>query len=117
MAKTIFLFYTECRDPERDQELSDWYDDIHIPDVEAIPGFTSCIRYRLTDQQLGNEPQSQNIKATYLSIVEADVDVDTAVARLGEAVAEWTERGRMTDLFQIVSSRIITEENPSHRHA
>lgn len=114
MAKTIFLFFTNCRDPEREQELSDWYDNTHIADVEAIPGFTSCTRYRLTDQKFGDGPETQDIRATYLSIVAAELDVETAIARLGEAAAQWNERGRMTDLFEIVSSRIITEENPSH---
>lgn len=120
MAKTIFLFYTICKDPSRDKELSDWYDKIHIPDVEAIPGFTSCIRYKLTDSQMSpDRPQQQDIKATYLSIVEAEVDVDTAIANLQKASASWRERGRIGqgagDLFQVVSSKIITETNPSHR--
>ena len=113
MAKTIFLFYTVCRDAEREQELGDWYDAIHIPDVESIPGFSSCIRYRLTDEQLVNDPESQQIDASYLSIVEAELDQEEAKSRLAEAIKDWHERGRMTDLFQVVSSSIIVESNPS----
>lgn len=114
MAKTMFLFYTNCKIPEREQELSDWYDNIHIPDVEAIPGFTSCTRHRITDRQFGTESRSQEPVATYLSIVEANLGVDAAVARLSEATMDWIERGRLSDLFDVVESKIITEENPSH---
>ena len=113
MARTIFLFYTVCRDPRREQELGEWYDEIHIPDVESVPGFTSCSRYRLTDAQLFDGPGGEEIEASYLSIVDADLDVETARPRLEEAIADWRERGRMTDLFEIVSSRIVTEVNPS----
>ena len=114
MTKTTFLFYTNCRAAGREQELSEWYDNIHIPDVEAIPGFAACARYRLTNRRLGNVGPSQEIAASYLSIVETNLDADTAIARLSAAVADWASRGRMSDLFEVVASEIVTEENPSH---
>jgi hypothetical protein len=113
MARTTILFYTNCRDPARAQELSDWYDRIHIPDVVAVPGFRSCSRHRLMREPFGTPSADSGVAATYLSIVEADVDAETAKANLARAVADWHSRGRMSDLFQVVWSEILEQENPT----
>jgi hypothetical protein len=116
--KTVFLFYTKCVDAEREDELSTWYDDVHIPDVEAIPGFTTCTRYHLTDRSLaeqGTGSSGSAHEATYLSIVEAEVGLDDAISRLREASQDWRGRGRMIDLFQVLSAEIVTVANPSQR--
>ncbi|MBQ75007.1 MAG: hypothetical protein CMQ20_08285 [Gammaproteobacteria bacterium] len=114
MARTTFLFYTNCSDPDREQELSDWYDQVHIPDVVSIPSFTSCTRYRLTGRQFGPAEGSLEVKATYLSIVECDLGADEAAENLASAAEDWQERGRMSNLFRVVASEIIAEENRSH---
>lgn len=114
--KTIFLFYTVCKDKSREKELSDWYDDIHIPDVEAIPGVTSCVRYRITElsQAGGNKPKE--LPGDYVSIVESIDEPKVAIANLQEAIPKWRESGRIGvgagDLFEVVSSAIISRENP-----
>jgi hypothetical protein len=33
----------------QDEEFNRWYDEVHIADVLAIPGFESCKRYRIVD--------------------------------------------------------------------
>ena len=114
--KTIFLFYTVCKDKSREKDLSDWYDDIHIPDVEAIPGFTSCVRYRITELSQAGDTQPKELPGDYLSIVESTDEPEVAIANLQKAVPEWREAGRIGvgagDLFEVISSAIITRENP-----
>ena len=113
--KTVFLFYSTCVDPARESELSAWYDDVHIPDVEALPGFTSCARYHLTDPVLsqGSVVDSVERKATYLTIMEADVGLVEGFSRLRAATEDWKSRGRYTDAFHIESAQIVTIANPS----
>lgn len=114
--KTIFLFYTVCKDKNREQELSDWYDDIHIPDVVAIPGFTSCIRYKITDQSTAGETVAKELPGDYLSIVESSDEPKVAIANLQKAIPEWQAAGRIGvgagDLFEVVSSAVIERDNP-----
>src|SRR5690606_37502740 len=92
--RTIFLFYTVCKDKSREKDLSDWYNDIHIPDVEAIPGFTRCVRYRITGLSQTGEPARRDVPGDYLSIVESIDDPETAIANLQKAIPEWQAAGR-----------------------
>ena len=114
--KTIILFYTVCKDKDREQELSDWYDDIHIPDVEAIPGYTRCVRFRITDLSPAGEVQPRDMPGDYLSICESTDEPEVAIANLQEAIPKWYESGRIGvgagDLFQVLSSSVLVRENP-----
>lgn len=115
MAKTMFIFYTICKDPKREKELSDWYDKIHIPDVEAVPGVLSCIRFRITDKQLVEDAPGTRFDGgvpTYLSIVESSDEIDLATTRLREDIAQWQAAGRMSDLFEIISMATVSQVNP-----
>ncbi len=35
--------------PGGDEEFNLWYENVHIPDVLAVPGFMSCTRYHIVD--------------------------------------------------------------------
>lgn len=115
MAKTMFVFFTRCKDPSREKELSDWYDNIHIPDVLTVPGVISCIRFRISDQQLVDDAPRLTFDAglpTYLSIVESRDDISVATARLREGIAQWQAAGRMSDLYEMISMATVTHVNP-----
>lgn len=113
MAKTVFIFFTNCKDPARAKELGDWYDNIHIPDVESVPGVRSCIRYRVADHQLAEEAKRPDGGVpTYISIVESEDDAELAIARLREGIAKWEKANRMVDLFEITSMATYTQLNP-----
>lgn len=72
----------------REQDFNDWYDNTHIPQIMATPGFTAAQRFKLT-QSLG--PQSENFQ--YLTIYEAETDDFGAM--LG-ALAQAAETGKLT---------------------
>ena len=44
MQKWINLIETNCN-PEREDEYNDWYDNIHVPDILATPGFVRARRF------------------------------------------------------------------------
>ncbi len=44
----VFLAYAAPVAPERESELNKWYDEQHLPDVLALPGFTAAQRYAMT---------------------------------------------------------------------
>lgn len=48
MAETKFLVLSNAVDG-RDEEFNAWYDDVHAPDVCAVPGVVSAQRYDLVE--------------------------------------------------------------------
>jgi hypothetical protein len=68
MARAVFVVYSEPSTPEREDEYNDWYDNTHLGEVCATPGFTGAFRYRLTgDAAPAGLPP-------YLAIYEIDSD-------------------------------------------
>lgn len=59
--------------PGRDQEYNDWYNNQHLADVVAVPGFRSAQRFKLSDA-MGHEHRNG-----YLAIYEIDSDDPKAV--------------------------------------
>jgi hypothetical protein len=48
MACYVIQFTSAAR-PGEDEVFNRWYDEVHVADVLAIPGFLSCQRYRVVD--------------------------------------------------------------------
>jgi hypothetical protein len=118
MARTMFVFYTMCKDPKREKELSDWYDNVHIPDVESLPGVLSCVRFEISDKQLTDGAPATKFdggRPRYLSIVESEDDVDLASTRLRDGIAQWHAANRMSDLFDVISMATVSQVNPPPR--
>jgi hypothetical protein len=70
MRKFQWVILTRAVDG-RVKEFEEWYDNRHIPDVKAIPGIVSAVRYKvLQNAALGSEPPSWDSVAIYN--IEAD---------------------------------------------
>ena len=52
----------------QDAEYNDWYSNVHLADVVAVPGFTGAQRFKLTD------PMGFEHKHRYLAIYEFEGD-------------------------------------------
>jgi len=74
----------------REDAYNRWLDEVHIPEVLAVPGFESVQRYELTDAQRAPVPHPYRYAAVYE--VETD-DLPATLAALGVAVTQ----GRKTD--------------------
>jgi hypothetical protein len=81
MGKAVLLVLTNPV-VGQEQEYNDWYDNIHLREVCALPGFTGARRYRLAD---GEYPQ----KYMALYDIAAD-DPKKALASLSEAAGSGT---------------------------
>jgi hypothetical protein len=105
MSKSAMLVFTNCP-ADKEAEFNTWYDTIHVPDIIATEGFTAGRRYKLS----GPGPKMQTrdgstAVAQYLAIYEME-DEDTAAAmqRLGKAVGDLAQRGRMFEGLEVVGS-------------
>jgi hypothetical protein len=43
--RAIFLVYTDLADDNYEHEFNDWYDNRHVPQLKAMPGFLDAARY------------------------------------------------------------------------
>lgn len=80
MAKKHILVVMSNAADGREDEYNDWYTNVHLPDVLAIPGFVAAQRYKLGKEQRSNTPA----KWGYTAIYEMETDEPKEVfAELG----------------------------------
>jgi len=86
MERWVTLFEANC-DPAREAEFNDWYDNTHVPDVLATPGYRRARRYVNREFRDG--------RGKYLAIYDIDTDdiEKTMQVRLAKREEE-TKSGR-----------------------
>jgi antibiotic biosynthesis monooxygenase (ABM) superfamily enzyme len=85
------ILYVESRpvSPDREDEYNRWYDETHLREVVALPGFVAARRYHPADGD-----------GAYVAIYDVDVDDLSAVmATLGEAAT--SGKLQMSDAMQM----------------
>ena len=102
MEKRLLVVESNCKDPVREKEFNDWYDQTHIPDIFETPCFVKASRYQLTKPAEG--------KGKYLAIYEIQSDdMDADMAKHNANMKSKQAQGRITDLITIVSRGIYKE--------
>ena len=86
---TTLIVFTAPTDVQ-EQAYNEWYDNIHLAEVLALPGFNSARRFKLADAQL-SEADSKPATHKYVAIYEVDHDSETAFKMLLDEVGS----GRM----------------------
>jgi hypothetical protein len=71
----------------KDDEFNEWYDNVHIPDLLAIPGMLSAQRYDLRDAEIYRMEGATQPEHRYLLIYEMEGDVDAILQEIQENVA------------------------------
>ena len=81
MPRAILLVESRPSSPDREDEYNDWYDNTHLKEVCAIPGFVGARRYQLSEKGLfPNEAGA----SPYLAVYELDTDdLSAALQELG----------------------------------
>ena len=65
MARGVFVAFTKCADPAREEEFNRWYTHTHLPDLSATKGFVTARRF------VSRSPEGE---ATYLALYEFESD-------------------------------------------
>ena len=105
MAKYKFLVFTNARDG-RDDEFNEWYDEVHLGEVVAVPGFTGAERYAIRPQPGEDAPSHQ-----YLAIYDMETDdVKATLAGLlgrgaagGFKMSDALGDGARTHLYEVIT--------------
>jgi hypothetical protein len=80
MPKSVLLVETRPESAQLVDDYNKWHDDVHIPEMLTIDGFSSARRWRAEDGE------------SFITLYEIDTDVDTAKANLRAAY----QSGRMS---------------------
>ncbi len=90
--------------PGRDDEFNEWYDNVHIPQLLAVPGMLSAQRYTLRDSEMYRVPGGFVPEHQYAIVYEMEGDVDAIMAKIQESVAEG--KIHMADCLDMTSWRL-----------
>jgi len=92
MARYLLFAFSDCKDPSREDEFNEWYNNIHVPDMLETPGMIQATRW-----VAANPKPNQHRK--YLALYELETDdvekFDQMVQEIGRKTVE---RGRFSDL-------------------
>ncbi|WP_099021544.1 DUF4286 family protein [Mycolicibacterium palauense] len=88
----------------REDEFNEWYDNVHIPELLAIPGMVSATRYDLHDSDTYRMEGGLAPEHRYLTIYEMEGDVNTIMAKIVEGVASGNIV--MSDSLDLQASRM-----------
>jgi hypothetical protein len=101
----LFIVTSNCSDPAREREFSDWYTQVHLPDILSTGLFHTAYRYVHTAPQSG--------QGKYIALYETDADDPArAVAELRNHRHKWVDTGRLSDVLQVVSRATYTRLYP-----
>jgi hypothetical protein len=115
MAQGILLVLSNPVTPDADAAYNDWYDNVHLPEILALAGFTAARRFRLSETQLASQGGLDAVRARfpyrYAAVYEVEApDVAKAAESLGAAshtlrMSDALDRGGITAvLFEQISS-------------
>lgn len=119
MARGVLLVISEPVSGEQDAAYNNWYDNIHLPEVLGLAGFTSARRFRMSPQQVASQGGYEGVVAKFphkyvaLYEVEAD-DLSVATGSLNDHGRELTTSDAMAYdrttavLFEEISNRSAT---------
>jgi hypothetical protein len=83
---------------DRDAEFNRWYDEIHLPEVVAVPGFVGARRFRIE----GTKPEEGGLPAwRYVAIYEMECEDPAPV--LAELFRRANGEFTMTDTLDMNS--------------
>jgi len=113
MPKGIFLALANPTSDDVDREFNQWYDDVHMREVLALPGVTSARRFKLADTQI--MPGDDAAGRRYLAVYEVEVDdwADFAAANQhGFAEGKITVNTDLLQLDPMVMTMVFEEITP-----
>ena len=92
MARYLLFAFSDCKDPARENEFNEWYDNMHVPDMLEVPGMIQATRW------ISAESKEVQIRK-YLALYELETDDVTDFDRkVHERGRRTVQEGRFSDL-------------------
>jgi hypothetical protein len=87
MTEYLLMAMTNCV-PGKEDQYNLWFDNVHIPEILAVDGFSSVQRLQLTSEQRTPGPHPYSFAALYR--IDTD-DLKATLKALGDAVKTGTK--------------------------
>ena len=92
MGRYLCFAFSDCKDPAREKEFNDWYDNMHVPDMLEVPGMIRATRWASAQPKY-----SQHRK--YLAMYELETDdIEKFDLSVRERGMRTMKEGRFSDL-------------------
>jgi hypothetical protein len=92
MTRYLLVTFSDPKDPAKEEEFNDWYDNMHMPDMLKTPGLLKGSRWKSADNK-------ENEVRKYLSIYELETDDLNNFNSMMRQQGMWTMKaGRFPDL-------------------
>ena len=105
MTRWLFTVESNCIDPSRENELNEWYDNIHLPDILETLGFVRASRYENTNPAEG--------QGKFVAMYEIETnDLEQTMALFTENLNNKTAQGRMSDVMIAVGGGLYRQITP-----
>ncbi len=92
MTRYLLFAFSDCKDPSKEKEFNDWYDNMHCPDMLEVEGLVSATRWMSADNK-------DNEQRKYLAMYEVETDdIDALNARIREKGMWTVKAGRFSQL-------------------
>jgi hypothetical protein len=92
MTKYLLFAFSDCKDPAKEKEYNDWYDNMHMPDMLKTPGLLKATRWMSVDKK-------ENEVRKYLAMYELETDNLVEFNKKMREQGMWTfKQGRFSDL-------------------
>jgi hypothetical protein len=99
----------------KEADFNEWYDNVHLPELLAVPGMLSARRYDLHDAEVYRVEGGYVPEHRYLCIYEMEGDVNSILGKIVEGVASGAVH--MADCIDLPASRMSfwTQRNGEFR--
>ena len=115
--ETLFMPFTEPVSEEDDEEFNRWYQEVHLPEVLDVPGFSAASRYKETGMNMTG--RAWPINFPYLALYELGDGTkeafDNAMKELRRRISEGDRMeisdalgsDKITQVYSRITDRII----------
>jgi hypothetical protein len=90
--------------PGREDQFNEWYDNVHIPELLAVPGMVSATRYALHEAAIYHVKGGVVPEHKYMCVYELEGDVDEIMGKIRQRVA--SGELHMSDSLDLSTSRL-----------
>jgi len=116
MPKGVFLAFSNAANDDVHAEFNEWYDNVHMREVLALPGVISARRFKLANAQV--MPGDDAGGRSYLALYEVEVADWQDLAAVQQAAFAEGNITINTDLLQLdpmVQTMVFEEITPETR--
>jgi len=93
VTKYFYFAFSDCKDPAREDEFNNWYENVHCVDMMEVEGMIQATRW------MSAETDKPNQKRKYLMLYEIETDDLKAFnAKIRERGIRTMKEGRFSDL-------------------